>query len=105
LQADKIVVEKSTHTMTLYAKGNVLSTYQVSLGRGDGSAKQRAGDHEIPEGLYIINAWNEHSHFFHKALHVSYPKAQDRARAERLGSDPGGDIMIHGIKNGLGSES
>ena len=39
---------------------------------------------------------------FHRALHVSYPDAADRERARKLGIDPGGDIMIHGIQNGLG---
>ena len=35
-------------------------------------------------------------------LHVSYPDAADRDRARRLGALPGGDIMIHGLHNGLG---
>lgn len=39
---------------------------------------------------------------FHRALHLSYPSAADRARAVAQGVDPGGLIMIHGLKNGLG---
>jgi len=100
-QADKIVVEKSTHTMTLYSKGAVLRTYRVALGRGAGQAKQRQGDHETPEGLYTIDAKNIHSRF-HLALHVSYPNADDKRRAQKLRVAPGGDIMIHGLENGLG---
>jgi murein L,D-transpeptidase YafK len=100
-QADKIIVVKSTHTMTLYAHGRTLRTYRVSLGRGDGSAKFREGDHNTPEGSYIIDARNEHSRF-HRALHISYPNATDTARAAKLGVPPGSDIMIHGIRNGLG---
>jgi len=100
-QADKIVVVKSTHTMTLYSKGSVLRTYRVALGRGQGNAKQQQGDHETPEGLYTIDAKNAHSRF-HLALHVSYPNAEDKQRAKKLGVAPGGDIMIHGIENGLG---
>jgi murein L,D-transpeptidase YafK len=30
-------------------------------------------------------------------LHLSYPNADDRARAEKLGKSPGGDIEIHGL--------
>jgi murein L,D-transpeptidase YafK len=99
--ADTIVVVKSNHTMTLYAKGRALRTYKIALGRGSGAAKQREGDHNTPEGSYIIDAKNEHSHF-HRALHVSYPNADDRRRAQGLSENPGGDIMIHGIKNGFG---
>ncbi len=100
-QADYILVVKSTHTMTLYSQGSVLRTYRVALGRGQGNAKEQQGDHETPEGLYTIDAKNARSRF-HLALHVSYPNAEDRRRAQELGVTPGGDIMIHGIENGLG---
>jgi murein L,D-transpeptidase YafK len=39
---------------------------------------------------------------FHLALRISYPNAADRASAQRRGVPPGGDIMIHGLPNGLG---
>jgi len=100
-KADRIVVEKSSHTLTMYASGQPLKVYTVALGRGTGAAKQREGDHETPEGLYTINARNEHSRF-HLALHVSYPNARDSARAESLGVPAGGAIMIHGVGRGLG---
>jgi len=98
-KADRIIVIKSTHTMTLYADGKVLRVYHVWLGRGDGSAKQRQGDNETPEGIYTINGRNAHS-AAHLSLHISYPNAADRQRARKLGVDPGGDIMIHGLPPG-----
>jgi murein L,D-transpeptidase YafK len=102
-QADRIVVVKSTHTMTLYADGKVLKVYHVSLGSGaSGNAKQKQGDHETPEGVYTINSRNEHSSC-HLALHISYPNAADRERARKLGVDPGGDVMIHGLPPGYDS--
>jgi murein L,D-transpeptidase YafK len=55
-----------------------------------------------PEGLYRIDGRNAHSQF-HKSLHISYPNARDRERAQKLGVKPGGDIMIHGLPNGQGS--
>lgn len=100
-KADRIVVEKSSHTLALYASGQPLKVYTVALGRGAGGAKQREGDHETPEGLYIIDARNAHSRF-HLALHVSYPNARDSAHAASLGVPAGGNIMIHGIGRGLG---
>jgi murein L,D-transpeptidase YafK len=101
VHADQILVVKSQHSMTLLANGRVLKTYKVALGRGSGKAKQREGDHETPEGHYIIDSKNAHSHF-HRALHVSYPNIGDTKRAKATGVSPGGQIMIHGIQNGLG---
>ena len=37
------------------------------------------------------------------ALHISYPNAADQARARKLGVQPGGDILIHGLPNGQGA--
>ena len=101
MRADRIVIRKSEHTLTLYSKGKALKMYRVALVRGDGSAKQRAGDHQTPEGFYGIDSRNQHSRF-HKALHVSYPNAHDAQTAARLGVPAGGDIMLHGIERGLG---
>jgi len=98
-QADRILVIKSTHTMTLYADGKVLKVYHVWLGRGSGNAKQQQGDNETPEGLYTIIGRNAHSAAY-RSLHISYPNAADRERARKLGVDPGGDIMIHGLPTG-----
>jgi murein L,D-transpeptidase YafK len=33
-------------------------------------------------------------------MHISYPNAADRAAAAKLGVNPGGDVMIHGLPNG-----
>jgi murein L,D-transpeptidase YafK len=100
LQADKILIVKSTRTMTLFHGGKVLKTYKVALGSVPVGPKRIQRDHKTPEGSYIIDSRNEHSQF-HLALHISYPSAADRQRARRLGASPGGDIMIHGLPNGF----
>jgi murein L,D-transpeptidase YafK len=87
--ADRIVVVKSAHTLTLYADGKELKVYRVWLGRGTGNAKQRQGDNETPEGNYTIVGRNAHSAAY-KSLRISYPNVVDRERARRLGVDPGG---------------
>jgi murein L,D-transpeptidase YafK len=94
--ADRIVVEKSARRLTLYAHGAPLKSYRISLGAQPVGAKQRQGDNKTPEGVYAIDFKNANSGF-HKALHVSYPSPADRVRAA-----PGGDVMIHGLPNGLG---
>ncbi len=94
--ADSIVISKSAHTLSLKSGNTVLKTYQVALGRGSAGAKQFAGDNRTPEGKYIIDE-KKASSSFHKALHLSYPNAEDRARAVKLGKSPGGDVEIHGL--------
>jgi murein L,D-transpeptidase YafK len=100
-QADRVLVEKQAHRLTLFHRGAVLRAYTVALGTGGLGRKERQGDRLVPEGEYTIDGRNAAS-AFHRALHVSYPNAEDRARARALGVSPGGDIMIHGIKNGYG---
>ena len=87
--------------MQLLAGGKVIRTYKVALGQGGLARKQREGDARTPEGHYTIDAKVEHS-AYHKALHVSYPNAEDRQRAARLHVPSGGAIMIHGLPNGKG---
>ena len=100
--ADRIVIEKAARTLTLYRAGALVHAYKVALGGEPKGPKTRQGDHRTPEGNYTIDSRVEHSHYY-KALHVSYPNAADRERARKLGASPGGDIMIHGRPNGLGS--
>ena len=51
--------------------------------------------------MYTIVAHNSHS-AFHQALRIGYPTEAQIVAAHRHGLEPGGDIMIHGIRNGLG---
>jgi murein L,D-transpeptidase YafK len=99
--ADKIVVQKSLHRMTLFRGAHELCSYPVALGRNPVAAKTRTGDRKTPQGDYILDRKNAASGF-HLAMHVSYPNAADRERAAKDGVDAGGLIMVHGIKNGLG---
>ena len=99
LKADKIVVLKSERKLMLLERGRVVKTYRISLGGEPVGSKIRQGDHRTPEGVYVIDRRNAHSQF-HKSLHISYPNAEDRARARRLGVSPGGDIFVHGLPNG-----
>ena len=99
-QADRILIVKSTRTMTLFRGRKVFKTYKVALGSVPAGPKRIQGDHKTPEGNYTIASRNERSQF-HRALRISYPSAADRARARQLRASPGGDIMIHGLPNGF----
>jgi murein L,D-transpeptidase YafK len=82
--------------MMLMQGTKVLKTYKVALSREPVGAKERTGDHKVPEGEYVVDSKNPHSRF-HLALHISYPNAADRERARKLGVKPGGNIEIHGL--------
>jgi len=98
--ADRIVIEKAARRLTLFAKGEALKSYRIALGGNPVGPKERQGDNKTPEGTYLIDARNRDSRY-HRSLHISYPNEDDRRRARALGVPPGGDIMIHGIKDGF----
>lgn len=100
-QVDRIVVHKKAHSLELMAGAKVLRTYKVALGGQPVGPKTCQGDHRTPEGVYVIDSRNAASKF-HRALHISYPNAEDRRRAAAARCAPGGDIMIHGLPNGYG---
>lgn len=101
LTADKVLVEKKARRLTLLSNGRVLKTYKISLGGNPEGPKEREGDKKTPEGNYTIDGRNFRSGY-HLSLHISYPNEDDRKRAKELGAPPGGQIMIHGMKNGYG---
>jgi outer membrane protein assembly factor BamD (BamD/ComL family) len=98
--ADRILIEKGTRRLMLISRGEVLKSYKIALGGNPIGPKERQGDNKTPEGTYVIDARNRDSRF-HLSLHISYPNERDKKRAKELGVPPGGDIMIHGIKNGF----
>jgi murein L,D-transpeptidase YafK len=100
--ADRVLIRKAAHTLSLYRGNRLLKTYKVALGPNVQGHKQEQGDGRTPEGTYVIDAHKRDS-AFHRALHISYPNEEDRRRARRPGVSPGGDIMIHGLPNGLGA--
>lgn len=98
---DKIIVEKGKRKLNLYSSDKLIKTYSVSLGRNPKGDKEFEGDKKTPEGRYFINDKNPNSGYY-KNLGISYPNNQDIEQAEKLGKKPGGQIKIHGLKNGLG---
>ncbi len=99
---DRILIEKSKRRLMLISKGEVLKSYKIALGGNPTGPKERQGDNKTPEGTYVIDARNRDSRF-HLSLRISYPNERDKKRAKELGVSPGGDIMIHGVKNGFSS--
>ncbi|GGB72540.1 hypothetical protein GCM10007424_10600 [Flavobacterium suaedae] len=98
---DRLVVYKSKRIMEAYSGNELLKTYKIALGKNPVGHKEYEGDNRTPEGDYIINDRNPNSGY-HKNLGVSYPNNKDREHAKQLGKPPGGDIKIHGLRNGRG---
>ena len=102
--ADRVVIEKARRTLSLYSHGQRIAQFLVALGADPIGRKSCAGDNRTPEGTYFIENRKEDSEY-HRALRISYPSPEDRGRAELLGCAPGGNIMIHGLKQDWGPES
>lgn len=97
--ADSVIVIKSKSTLYLTKNGKILKEYSVVFGANPKGPKQQIGDKRTPEGKYILDYKKEDSSFY-KSIHISYPNELDKKRAQELGVHPGGQIMIHGQKNG-----
>ena len=100
-KADHVLVVKSEWRLYLMRGDKVFADYPVTFGAQPKGHKQQQGDERTPEGRYLLDSKNVNSKFY-KAIHVSYPNAQDRENARKRGVSPGGDIMVHGQPNGWG---
>jgi murein L,D-transpeptidase YafK len=96
---DRIVVEKSARTLSIFRVGKKLKTYRVALGRNPIGPKEEEGDMKTPEGVYRIDNRKADSDY-NVALHISYPSAEDNTRAAARNVSAGCDIEIHGLPNG-----
>lgn len=99
-RVDLVRVDKAARTLSLIGNGVVLHRFSIRLGGAPVGHKQREGDRRTPEGRYLLDFRKADSAYY-RAIHISYPNAQDRASARRRGVPPGGAIMIHGQPNGL----
>jgi murein L,D-transpeptidase YafK len=97
-RAETILIVKHERRLYLLSDNYVLRSYRIALGLSPTGAKQREWDFRTPEGHYIIDFRQERSHYF-KALHISYPSAEDLRRASAQHLPTGGDIFIHGEPN------
>ncbi|MGH8007175.1 MAG: L,D-transpeptidase family protein [Candidatus Binatia bacterium] len=100
-KADLVVIKKSESRLYLQRNGKPFASFEVVFGGKREGHKMRKGDKRTPEGRYVLDLKNSKSTFY-RAIRISYPNAQDRVAARARGVHPGGLIMIHGQKNGLG---
>jgi murein L,D-transpeptidase YafK len=68
----------------------MIKTYPVCAMSGVLGGKNRIGDYQVPEGFYVINAYNPNSNY-HLSVQINYPNAYDS-----FWKKTGGAICIHG---------
>jgi murein L,D-transpeptidase YafK len=98
VRADAILIVKHERKLYLLRDSYPLRSYRIALGLSPTGAKEHQWDFRTPEGSYIIDFRQEHSHYY-KALHVSYPSPPDLKRSSALHMPAGGSIFIHGEPN------
>ncbi len=97
---DTIVVHKKERTLEVWHRGKIIRAYPISLGGNPVGPKRQEGDQRTPEGNYTVE-WKHPKSAYYLALRLSYPNAVDKLHVKQ-GISLGGDIMIHGMPNGLG---
>jgi murein L,D-transpeptidase YafK len=103
IRAELVVVRKAERTLELRSGGDVLHEFRIALGRNLKGHKRQQGDSRTPEGVYVLDGRNTASRFY-RSIRISYPEPRDYEGAQRWGVSPGGDIMIHGLPNGVAAE-
>lgn len=98
-EIDLVKVDKSKRRMYLISGQQIIQEYRIALGKEPKGHKQQEGDQRTPEGRYYLEAISNDSGYY-RSIHISYPNHQDKVHAQRLNINPGGDIKIHGLKNG-----
>ncbi len=98
-KADKVIVIKSRRILMLLHNGDILRVYRIALGKNPEGKKVMAGDKRTPEGRYTL--FKNPNSRFHLSLRISYPNESDIEYSRRVGVPPGGDIMIHGLREEL----
>ena len=94
-----VKVDKSKRRMYLLKGDEVVQEFRIALGKEPKGHKRFEGDNRTPEGEYTLDYIMERSEFY-RSVHINYPRSSDRQWAEENDVDPGGNIKIHGIKNG-----
>ncbi len=97
-EVTRVVVMKTDRKMYLLHGNEILKTFDVELGFAPQGHKEIEGDGRTPEGSYFIDRHNPNSNY-HLSIGISYPNANDIAKAKKMGKSPGGNIFIHGGPN------
>ncbi|NOH78859.1 L,D-transpeptidase family protein [Vibrio sp. RE86] len=96
---DLVKVDKSKRRMYLIDNNEIVKEFRIALGAQPKGHKMQEGDQRTPEGRYYLDFVLDDSEFY-RSIHISYPNKSDLAYADKRNLNPGGNIKIHGLKNG-----
>jgi murein L,D-transpeptidase YafK len=101
-----LLVFKKGRLLQLWAsddeKWHYIKSYPVLAASGHLGPKLRAGDLQVPEGIYKINDFNPNSQFT-LSLQLNYPNDFDKEQASLDGrTNLGENIFIHGKNASIG---
>lgn len=86
---DKIVIDKSDHTLALFAGNTWLKSYHVDFGEGGYGDKERAGDRKTPEGNFYVTEKSvltpSDKYLGSRWMRLSYPNIEDAQRGLKQG--------------------
>ena len=102
-EVTSVIVLKEARQLHLLHGNEILRSFEFEMGFAPEGHKEQEGDGRTPEGAYFIDRRNPNS-AYHLSIGISYPNAQDRAKAEAAGVSPGGDIFIHGTPDSVSSQ-
>lgn len=95
---DLVKVDKSENKLYLLDGDKIVKEYTVALGPAPKGHKTQEGDNKTPEGTYILDYKKDDSYFY-RSMHINYPNEADIENAKMKGVNPGGLIMIHGVRD------
>lgn len=100
------LIFKDSKRLDLYAKNNqswkFVRSFPLFAASGHAGPKLKAGDYQVPEGIYHIVELNPRSHY-DLSMHLNYPNTDDKRFAQMdHRNNLGGDIYIHGDKSSAG---
>ncbi|WP_341662068.1 L,D-transpeptidase family protein [Vibrio sp.] len=98
-QVDLVKVDKSKRRMYLIDDHQIIREFRIALGKSPKGHKRQEGDQRTPEGRYYLDFIIDESEFY-RSIHISYPNRNDIDYAATRRIKPGGNIKIHGLRNG-----
>jgi murein L,D-transpeptidase YafK len=101
-----LIVLKNEKLVELWFKDTTLikkiKSYPILAASGFIGPKLKAGDRQVPEGIYCIEYLNPNS-LFYLSMKINYPNSFDLEQAEVEGrTNPGNDIFLHGKESSIG---
>lgn len=104
----RILIDKSEHTLSVFASDKLVKKYNVVFGGDPVGDKHKEGDKRTPEGVFGMRDKYPHRKWS-KFIWIDYPNAAswkkfNKRKADGIikdGETIGGEVGIHGVPDGM----